>query len=173
VGVSDETALVNRRHDATSLHGIDHLEDLGVLEVETIDQHPVKTRSPAGDGRPVHDATRAYHPASFAQSGEPVFSVLQVVKGAEEKDDVDRVISQVEAAGVAHRGIDASAVTTPYLIHVAGDDVAMDHLVAGLDQPVGVPARTASDVSDHRPRRRKGPFDDLDRAKELDESHSP
>ena len=61
-------------------------------------------------------------------------------------------------------------MASPDLVDVMGDDVAVDDLVAGVDEPIRVAAGTAPDVGDPCAWRWKGPLDDLDRSGELDAS---
>ena len=90
-----------------------------------------------------------------------------MVERTEHEHDIDRFVPEIEGAGIAERGIHSLAVSLPHLLDVMRDDVAMHHLVARVDEPVGVAPGTATDVRDHCSRRRKRPLDDLHRAAEL------
>src|SRR3954449_10340081 len=79
---------------------LDNRRELRVAE-ESIRQR-IKQRSEAADGRAPQQTPWPQDPSSLPQRCEPLFSVRQMVKRAEEKYDVGGTVSMRQTSSVAH-----------------------------------------------------------------------
>lgn len=111
---------------------------------------------PSGPFVPAYSAL-AHHTGRLAQRAEAVLSFAKVVDRAEQWNDVDGFVREIESTCVPGSCIDSSCVPLVHLRDMVRDEISVHHVVTPLDEPVGVATWTASDVSDRRRRGRQGP----------------
>jgi hypothetical protein len=140
--------------------------------VELLEER-VEERGEAPDGGGAEDAPGAEDPPRFAERGQAIGPLGQVVEGAEEEDGVGAGVGVVQAAGVAHGQrrdgvVGLAGRGAAGLLDVERHGVDQVHRVASGGQPARVDAGAAADVEHHRRRRGQVPGEQLLRARALE-----
>src|SRR6266511_680868 len=124
----------------------------GIAEVTPVEA--VEERGEAGDRSRGKKPARPENAVTFAESGNPVVSLGQVVEGPEQKDDVVRLAWLLQRACITLNGAEAASRAFDRLLNVERRRVDQPQLVALFGEPIGVCPGSPADV-EHPSRRRR------------------
>jgi hypothetical protein len=82
------------------------LGQLGVIQIQPVAQIQ-DPRYPARDCGYEYGAAGPYDPPRFGECTYPVSALTEMVKGAEQEHRIDRGVTEIQVACIAHRGMQA------------------------------------------------------------------